>query len=126
MFPGHFVSLAYGTNDANNGGVAPARFYANIKTMVSDVLSAGKVPVVPMIPYGCTTNLVKNVPRLNAEIKALYSAYPQIVHGPDFYTYFKHSRRLISGDCIHPSDPTGMQAYRTLYAKTMLTRVYNH
>jgi len=124
MFPGHFVSIAYGTNDANNGNVAPAQYYTNLKLIVRDVLAAGKVPVIPRIPYGCTPNLIKNVPRLNAEITALYAAYPRIVHGPDFYTYFKHNRRLISQDCIHPSDPVGMQAYRTLYATTMLTAVY--
>ena len=49
LFPGRFVGLAYGTNDAN-GCMSPTAFYNSYVTMVQAVQSAGKVPVVPTIP----------------------------------------------------------------------------
>ena len=40
-FPGRYVGLAYGTNDAN-ACVSPDTFYANYVTMVQKVLTAGR------------------------------------------------------------------------------------
>ena len=48
-FPGRYVGLAYGTNDAN-GCMSPTTFYNNYVTMVQAVINAGKVPIVPTIP----------------------------------------------------------------------------
>jgi endoglucanase len=127
LFPGRYVSLAYGTNDANNaaaGSTAIAQpFHDNLSAMVRAVLAAGKVPVVPTIPWGRTTNLQANVPVLNAEIAMLRAEIPQIVAGPDLYTYFEAHRSLISGDNIHPSWDSGYSGLRRQWANFIAGRL---
>src|SRR3954447_12688068 len=107
MFPGRYVSLAYGTNDANNasaGDTSIAKpFHTNMATMVNAVLAAGKIPVVPTIPWGRTASLKANVPTLNAELVKLRQEIPQIVAGPDLYALLNANQSLISSDNIHPS-----------------------
>src|SRR5579863_590464 len=44
LFPGKYVALDYGTNDAN-GCVSPASFYSNYVMMIQAVLKAGKIPI---------------------------------------------------------------------------------
>jgi lysophospholipase L1-like esterase len=122
-FPGRYVSLAYGTNDALQD-VPVEAFSANLQHMVQAVLAAGKVPVVPTIPWGCEPRIVANGPGLNAAIQRLYRAYPEIIHGPDLWQYFAVHRSLISGDCIHPN-AAGMAAYRAQYAQDAVERVYH-
>jgi hypothetical protein len=121
-YPGRYVGLSYGTNDAGYG-VAPATFYANYEAMVKAVLAAGKVPVVPKIPWGRTAQIQANGPALNAQLDALYAAYPQVVRGPDFWAYFQGNQGLISSDNIHPTGP-GDAAYRQQWADAMAQRVY--
>ncbi|HEU4966131.1 MAG TPA: chitobiase/beta-hexosaminidase C-terminal domain-containing protein [Candidatus Saccharimonadales bacterium] len=124
LFPGKFVALNYGTNDANSN-LSPATFYSDMATMVQDIIAAGKVPIVPTIPWGCTANLTANVPTFNTEIQALYAAYPQIIKGPDLYTYFLNNQAYISGaDCIHPNATGGWTAYRAQWAQAMASTVY--
>lgn len=123
LFPGKFVTLNYGTNDANTN-VAAATFFNNMKTMVDAIIAAGKIPVIPKIPWGCTANLTANVPTLNAKIDDLYSQYPQIIKGPDLYTFFNANQGDISGDCIHPTDPSGYTDYLSQWTSSMETAVY--
>ena len=121
--PAKFVTLNFGTNDANNT-VSATVFYNNMKTMIDAVIAAGRIPVIPTIPWGRTTNLQNNVPPMNAKIAQLYMEYPQIIHGPDLYSYFNANQTLISGDNIHPTDPAGYTAYRTQWVEAMKTAVY--
>ncbi len=95
----------------------------NYVTMVQAVLHAGKSPVVPRIPWGRTANIQNCGPALNARIDALYQAFPQIIKGPDLWTFFLHNQNLISNDNIHPTD-AGFGAYRQQWANAMLTEVY--
>src|SRR6266496_3405648 len=122
LFPGTYVALSYGTNDAN-GCVNAEDFYNNYVTMVQAVLHAGKSPVVPRIPWGRTANIQNCGPALNARIDALNQAFPQIIKGPDLWTFFLHNQNLISNDNIHPTD-AGFGAYRQQWANAMLTEVY--
>jgi lysophospholipase L1-like esterase len=122
LFPGRYAGVAYGTNDAG-WGVSPATFYDNYVTMVEAVLAAGKVPIVPKIPWGCTSDILANVPALNQKIEALYAAYPQIIKGPDLWSYFKANQGLISDDCVHPSD-AGYFGMRQQWANAMVANVY--
>jgi hypothetical protein len=62
-------------------------------------------------------------PGFNAKIQALYTAYPQIVHGPDLWTFFANNQSLIGGDNLHPST-VGYGAYRQQWANAMLANVY--
>ncbi len=122
LFPGKYVGLSYGTNDAN--GCANAdKFYSNYVTIVQAVLKAGKIPVIPHIPWGRTTNIQRCGPVLNAEIDALYRAFPQIIKGPDLWAFFQSNQQLISNDNIHPTE-VGMGAYRQQWANAMLAEVY--
>ncbi|TMF59872.1 MAG: SGNH/GDSL hydrolase family protein, partial [Chloroflexi bacterium] len=114
--------MAYGTNDAG-WNVSPAAFYDNYVVMIQAVLAAGKIPIVPRIPWGCTSNILANVPALNQKIDALYAAYPQIIRGPDLWAYFQANQSQISADCVHPSDQ-GYFGMRRLWADTMLASVY--
>jgi len=127
LFDGHFVGLSYGTNDANGGCGNSAclnTFYNNYAQLVQDVIRAGKVPIVPTIPWGCTASLSANLPAYNLQIQKLYAAFPQIVRGPDLYSYFKANQAYISSnDCIHPND-TGMGLYRQQWANAMISGVY--
>ena len=121
-FPGHYVGLAYGTNDAN-GCVSETAFYTNYVTMVQAVLNAGKVPIVPTIPWARAADVQACGPGLNAKIQLLYATFPQVVHGPDLWAYFSAHQSLISGDDLHPST-SGYVAYRQQWADAMVANVY--
>lgn len=122
LFPGKYAGLSYGTNDAL-GCADPAIFYNTYTDLIKDVLQAGKVPLVPRIPWGRQENIQQCAPALNAQIDKLYKAFPQIIHGPDLWSYFQKHPDLISDDNIHPNEK-GSGAYRQQWADTMLAQVY--
>ena len=124
LFPGKYVVLSYGSNDAL-GCVNPGDFYNHYAQMVHDVLNVSKIPVVPHIPWGKDLQIQTCAPPLNAMIDKLYSAFPQIIHGPDLWTFFRSHQDLISSDNTHPSD-AGYSAYRQQWASAMLAKVYVH
>jgi hypothetical protein len=107
-FPGRFVVLAYGTNDH------PDMF--QMEGLVQKVLAAGKTPVVPHMPWSDTK--LQDGPAINAQIDALYQKYPQIVKGPDLWTFFQgHTEWIASGD-VHPNSD-GQEQLRKQWALTM-------
>jgi lysophospholipase L1-like esterase len=124
LFPGRYVALNYGTNDALTASPGDtsiaAAFHTHMKAMVQTVLAAGKVPIVPTIPWGANANLQANVPVLNAELAKLKAEIPEIVPGPDLYGYFRDHPSLI-GDGIHPTWDPGYAAMRRLWAGTALS-----
>lgn len=122
LFPGKYVALSYGTNDANDC-VDADNFYNNYVSLVQAVLNAGKIPVIPHIPWARTANVQHCGPMLNARIDTLYKAFPQIIKGPDLWAFFQGNQNLISNDNLHPTD-TGFGAYRQQWANAMLTTVY--
>ena len=122
VFPGRYVGLAYGSNDAGYS-VSPTTFYDNYVTLIQAVLGAGKIPVIPKIPWSCNAGVQANTPSLNQRIDALYSAYPSVVRGPDLWSYFQSNQGLISGDCLHPSN-AGYAGMRQQWANAMLGSVY--
>jgi lysophospholipase L1-like esterase len=122
LFPGKYVGLSYGTNDAL-GCVDPGIFYNNYVSMVQAVLNMGKIPIIPHIPWGRNANIQNCAPPLNARIDALYRAFPQIIKGPDLWTFLQGHQALISNDNIHPTS-TGFGALRQQWANTMLAEVY--
>ena len=91
--------------------------------MVQIVLTMGKIPIVPHIPWGRSENIQKCAPELNSKIDDLYRAFPQIIKGPDFWTFFQKHQDLISDDDIHPTQ-MGFGAYRQQWANVMLATVY--
>ena len=91
--------------------------------MVQAVISAGKVPVVPTIPWARTGDVQTCGPGLNAKIQLIYTNFPQVVHGPDLWAFFSTHQNLISGDNLHPSE-AGYVAYRQQWADAMVANVY--
>ncbi len=122
--PVKYVSIAYGTNDAwgNNGGAD--RYYESTKYMIDAVLALGKVPVLPTIPYATNTDVNSYLDLYNGKIAQLYAEYgDKVLHGPDFYSFFKQNPQYLSDDGVHPSFE-GYEAMRQLWAETMYETVY--
>ena len=122
QFPGKYVAIALGANDADEC-VAPATFYSNYVRMINAVTGAGKIPVVPLFNWSKLAAVQSCGPGLIQEIKQLYIDYPQVVQGPDFWTFFMNNPQLISSDNTHPTE-VGMGIYRQMWAQTMLAKVY--
>jgi len=124
MFPGRYVALSYGTNDAWNG-MKPEEFYNNYSIMAGAVLKAGKIPLIPSIPWSFSQEKIqKNGVELNRQIERLCSAYPQIIKGPDFWNFYRGRPDLLSKDGVHPSWPDGLFMYRKMWADTALNKIY--
>lgn len=128
MFSGRYVSLAFGTNDALSASAGDPTiatpYHDNMAAMVKAVLAAGKVPVVPTIPWGRTASLKTNVPVLNNVIAQLRTEFPQIVAGPDLYAFYNSNQSLISSDGVHPSWNAGYAALRQVWAGWAVSNIY--
>jgi hypothetical protein len=112
VFPGRYVVLAYGTNDHAN------EFPASMETLVQHVLAAGKIPVIPHIPWSSASNIQTDGPPENAAIDALYARYPQIVRGPDLWTVFMNRTDLIAPGDVHPNT-MGQAELRAQWARVI-------
>ncbi|MDD6270185.1 MAG: GDSL-type esterase/lipase family protein, partial [Oscillospiraceae bacterium] len=123
-FPGQYVSIAYGTNDAWGNPSATEQYYENTAYMVEKILAAGKTPIVPKIPYATEPAVGDNVPAYNAMIEKIYENYPEVVKGPDFEAFFRENPDLLSSDGVHPGE-NGYAAMRELWAKTMYDEIYS-
>ncbi len=124
IFPGTYVGLSYGTNDAWRA-VDPVIYYWNMKTMVDTVIAAGKIPVIPTIPWSSKQPNIQNTGLvMNQKIFDLYAAYPQIIHGPDLWVFFKNNPDLLSPDGVHPSE-AGYVGMRRQWVNTILATVYS-
>ena len=109
-FPGKFVVLAYGTNNH------PAEF--TMEPLLQKVLAAGKIPVIPHIPWADSDTAQREFTAMNAMIDDLYEKYPQIVRGPDFWEIFKDRLDLIPTGDVHPTGP-GQIELRKQWAAAM-------
>ena len=125
-FPGKYVSIAYGTNDAWGNQSGAEKYYENTKYMIDAVLALGKTPVLPKIPYATEAGVGDYLDDYNAMIDRLYEEYgDKLVQGVDFDTFFRENPDLLSGDGVHPSSE-GYDAMRKLWAETMYERVYKN
>lgn len=123
--PVKYVSIAFGTNDCWGNPDRADIFYENTKYMIDAILDAGKVPVLPMIPWSTNEAVGDNVGFYNAKITKLYEEYgTKLVHGPDFDSFFKENPQYLSSDGVHPSSD-GYEAMRKLWAETMYAEVYS-
>jgi lysophospholipase L1-like esterase len=111
-FPGRYVVLAYGTNDN------PTMF--EMETLIQKVIAAGKVPVVPHMPWSALSNIQTTGPMINAQIDALYAKYPQVVRGPDLWAAFTNRTDLIPANDVHPNS-AGQEFLRQQWATMMAT-----
>lgn len=123
-FPGKYVSIAYGTNDAWGNPSATEQYYENTAYMVEKIIESGKKPIIPKIPYSTEPAVGDNVPAYNAMIDKIYENYPEVIKGPDFYTFFLENPDLLSSDGVHPAE-NGYAAMRELWAKTVYDKIYS-
>lgn len=123
-YPGKYISIAYGTNDAWGNQTGAEKYYDNTAFMVEKVLEAGKIPVVPKIPYATETGVNQYLDDYNKAVDRIYENYPAVVKGPDFDAFFRENPDLLSQDGVHPSSE-GYAAMRQLWADTMYAEVYS-
>jgi lysophospholipase L1-like esterase len=122
--PAHFVPVAFGTNDAWGLPNDLKAYESNVRYMLDTVLDAGKIPVLPTIPYASDPHAGRCTAEYNAVIAQLYTAYgKRILHGPDLYGFFREYPELLSEDGVHPS-ADGYEALRKLWAETMYRAAY--
>ena len=112
LYPGRFVTLNYGTNGGSDG------FSAAMEVLIQKVLAAGKIPVIPHMPWSDIPEQLAKAPLINAQIDALYQKYPTIVRGPDLYAAFLNRPDWIASGDVHPND-AGNQEMRRQWALAM-------
>lgn len=122
-FPGKYVSIAYGTNDAWGDQTGAEKYYENTAFMVKTILESGKTPIVPKIPYSTETGVNSNLDSYNDMVDKIYKDYPQVIKGPDFDSFFRENPDMLSSDGVHPNE-NGYDEMRKLWAKTMYENVY--
>ncbi len=127
LFPGRYVCLAYGTNDANLGRPAGdgdvSGFAGNYESMVKQILAVKKIPVIGTVIWAKDDGFrQRNLELYNAALKRLRSKYPQILAGPDLYGIFKGHPEWYQDD-LHPS-PTGRDILRKAWAQWAMDTVY--
>lgn len=112
LYPGRYVTLNYGTNGGSDG------FTAAMEVLIQKVFAAGKIPVIPHMPWSDIPDQLTKAPLINAQIDALYLKYPAIRRGPDLYTAFFGRTDLIPPGDVHPND-AGNQEIRRQWALAM-------
>lgn len=122
-FPGQYVSVAYGTNDAWGNQTGAEKYYENTKAMIDKILALGKTPVLPKIPHAEEPGVADYLDEYNAMIDRLYEEYPEIVPGPDLSTILAEHTEYLSADGVHPNSE-GYEEMRRIWAETMYERVY--
>lgn len=124
-FPGKYVTLNFGTNDGWAGSGDAEEYYRNMEALVKRVTLMGKVPVVATIPWSDNGgDWEAGTVAMNAQIKRLYEAHPEVVEGPDLFTLLKGRPELFgpSGD-VHPNGE-GAAVIRRGWADAIIKNVY--
>ncbi len=123
VFPGKYVSIAYGTNDAWGNNAGAQKYYENTVAMIQKVLDAGKIPVLPKIPHAENPDVGNYLDDYNAMIDKIYEEFPQVIKGPDFNTIIQEHPEYLSNDGVHPNSE-GYEEMRRIWAETMYQNVY--
>lgn len=122
-----FFVLGYGTNDASHYMTATPDIYkSNMQAMIDMVKAAGKIPIIPRIPYSSNASY-SMVDQFNPIVDDLVASN-NLIPGPDFYAFFMAnlddftcppcSNRATDG--LHPDD-TGLQMMNQLWATAAMS-----
>jgi acyl-CoA thioesterase I len=104
------IALSFGSNDWD-----PVAFRRDLLEVVRKVRAAGKIPIVPRIPYRRDSK-EDFAARLAAVVDAV-TREEHLVPGPDLHAYFRaHPERLMDG--LHP-DPAGAVEMIRLWAEAV-------
>jgi lysophospholipase L1-like esterase len=112
----YYWALDYGANDSSGNSADTTAFAVHLQSMITQVLAAGRMPVIPHIAYTLDGEHT-NVPIFNAVIDQLVAAN-HILAGPDAYTYFLNHTNDFQSDGLHPND-AGMRAYNLIWSQAM-------
>jgi len=110
------VGIAFGTNDAYNNSISAATYEANLSAMVDTAKAAGKIVMIPTIPYSPKAEL-SGLPAFNAAIANVIAA-KNCLAGPDLYQWFLSNPSEIGPDSIHPN-ATGQASINRLWAQAV-------
>jgi lysophospholipase L1-like esterase len=120
-----FFVLGYGTNDSAGDQIPVATFSSNLQMLIDMVKAAGRVPIIPHIPYTATSGH-GDIPSYNAAIDALTESN-QLQIGPDFYGMFMAHPEYYDCPCtthpmdgLHPGD-AGMLAMNLAWADAVVS-----
>jgi acyl-CoA thioesterase-1 len=116
-----FFVLGYGTNDVNRGSTTT--FQTNMQAMIDMVKAAGKIPIIPRIPYSADIGYTNTAP-YNAVVDALVASN-NLIAGPDLFAHFMaHPEEFTCPPCggratdmLHPND-TGLAAMNQLWTES--------
>ncbi|HVP65715.1 MAG TPA: GDSL-type esterase/lipase family protein [Anaeromyxobacteraceae bacterium] len=98
------IALCFGSNDWD-----PEAFRADLVRVIGRVREAGRIPVVPRIPFR-PDSAVDFAGRLNRVVDEL-TVELGLLAGPDLYGYFRaHPERLRDG--LHPDDAGAVEMIR--------------
>lgn len=112
--PVRYVQIGGGTNDAANAGSALSTgavntIEANYQSMIDQIEAAGKVAILPTVPWGnANATHASNVALINARIPGLLAANPDVIEGPDLYALSFGQQNLIT-DARHFSYDSSTQ-----------------
>ena len=104
IFPGPYVTVNLGTNDLNP--TSPEDFYNDFKYVVDAIIAAGKIPIIPRIPFhfddcGTIQGITDKIMGLENEIAEIKQAYVDndisVLDGPDFFTFFLENPEHMMG-----------------------------
>jgi lysophospholipase L1-like esterase len=121
-FPGRFVVLAFGTNDAW-AARDPDQFANDIAALVERVMSRGKIAILPTIPYSTFEPVGNNIRALNDQLRALSADRDDVLLGPDLETFFRSHAELIAEDGVHLTIE-GNVALRIAWADWIVANLY--
>ncbi len=140
-FGGHYIALDYGSTNLVSGDCST--FLANEMTMISEAIYDGFQPMVHYSPiwgqgfsssdesFGAAIMQLIHGPALADDGDStncdgngntyLYMTYPTLLVGPDFWDFMAQNPSLADGaGGIHPTHPSGENAYRQLYVQAAL------
>ena len=121
-FPGRYVPLAFGTNDAA-ADASPAEFGSRLAGLARLVHARGKVAILPTIPWSRDPYHAARIPALNEQIARIAGHQPDVLPGPDLYALFQGRQELVSGDGIHPT-AEGYAALRQSWVDWAASNIY--
>ncbi len=122
-YPGKYVSIAYGTNDCWGDQTGAEKYYENTVYMIRAIQNAGKIAILPKIPFSLEKGVSANIERYNAQVDRIYEEFPDVLRGPDFYAYFEEHPEGLSADGVHPNSD-GYNEMRKLWAKQVCEEIY--
>jgi lysophospholipase L1-like esterase len=123
LFPGRFVILAFGTNDAW-GGVSAEAFTERLQTLIDIVHSNGMTPIIPTIPFATNIAIHENAPILNERIIRLAESSDDVLAGPDLYSFVREHPEYLADDGVHLTHE-GSEMLRRQWAEWVVDTLYD-